>query len=165
MPDFNFLGFTDLDILDFWTGAAERGFNQDVRKSWKYCYKEFSTRDSIDRMETYGIFKFLSSEFWKFALGFDGDDATEAILPADCKEVGDQIDKMGLWIRAHLITFAVPIWMLINAIMNFSREFADLMDLFTKISLHDFYNLGYDFADILLNVAEGKDFMTMHGNY
>jgi hypothetical protein len=34
LPSFNILGFTNLDVLDFWTGVAERAYRKDVRRGW-----------------------------------------------------------------------------------------------------------------------------------
>ena len=42
MPHFSIVGFSDLDLLDLFSGMAERGFGYDVRKNWHFCFKHFS---------------------------------------------------------------------------------------------------------------------------
>ena len=51
LPDFNFFGFTNLDVLDFYTGAGERAFGKDVRREWRSCFKHLSFNDEWTRFQ------------------------------------------------------------------------------------------------------------------
>ena len=44
-PHFDLWGFTDLDVMDFMTGAAERAYGRDVRESWNTCFKVLTIED------------------------------------------------------------------------------------------------------------------------
>ena len=49
IPHFNLFGFTDLDVMDFMTGAAERGYGRDVRENWNTCFKVLTIGDEWQR--------------------------------------------------------------------------------------------------------------------
>ena len=70
LPSFDIFGFTDLDILDFVTGAVERGFDRDVRNNWHYCFKHL-TWDYI--MNEILSMKFVEILIFSTIMFFTGD--------------------------------------------------------------------------------------------
>ena len=156
LPSFNFFGYTDLDALDFVTGAAERGYGRDVRENWNNCFAKLSISDEEARLLKAGIVSVLWNESLKWILGTDDDATTESLFPPECKDVADELDGLMMWVRGHYMAFAIPVGMYINALSNFSSESTEIFDFFSKILSHNFYGLGYETADLILTVIDGE---------
>ena len=57
---FSFLGFSDLDLLDFFFGSFEAATGKDVRKEWIQCYMNESIMSIISALLGVG-FSLLSA--------------------------------------------------------------------------------------------------------
>ena len=155
LPEFNIFGFTNIDILDFWTGAAERAYGRDVRQEWRRCFKKLSITDSMGRLSDTGYFTFFWQELTKVALRTEDDSVTESVFPPDCKNVADELDGMNLFVRDTYLANIIPIKFWINGLSNMENEAFDVFDIPKRMWEHDYYTLGYDVGDLLLTISYG----------
>lgn len=109
LPKFSFLGYSDLDVLDFYTGAAERGFGHDVRENWHKCFGKVSFSDFEERLAKEGYFAVLSGELMKFLFGKAGDSITEGLFPPECSDVADEVDATIMWAKDSYFKAIIPI--------------------------------------------------------
>ena len=101
LPHFKFLGYSDLDILDFGAGFAQKTLGRDVREEWGGCFHVVSFQVIEKKLVNRGIITWLLAEGAKFLFASTGDEDTEAIFPSECKEVADEIDSVLMWFRDY----------------------------------------------------------------
>ena len=86
LPHFNILGYTDLDVLDFFSGAAERAYDRDVRKNWHYCFQHITWAYIWKHVLSLNMLRVIIAGTWFFL----ADDQREAqtfqiLVPRQCK--------------------------------------------------------------------------------
>ena len=101
MPSFNIFGYTDLDILDLMTGAAERGLGIDVRENWNNCFKYISFADTFNRFLQTGVLGFVPLLLWNLTIGQEDHKDFDALVPPQCEQIANEFDDFSLWIRAQ----------------------------------------------------------------
>ena len=157
LPHINIFGFTDLDVLDFATVAAERFYDRDVRKNWHHCWKTLTWKWLLDHIIQVGFYKVLAGEFYAFVLG-DRRGATilENYLPPQCKTMADEIDEFELWVRNNFMNplhFGAVIGYSFKALPGAGN---DIFDMWRRFFKHDFYEIGRDYADIFVLYFTGQ---------
>ena len=155
LPTFNILGFTDLDILDFATGAAERSFGYDVRRNWHHCFKTFTPKYVKSRIDTIGLFSFGFTFLETFITGSTDNVLYEDIMPSQCKQMADEIHQMLNFLRQDLnpMEQVTIVWDMFADIMG---EGSDFLDIFKRLAIHDFYDMGKDFADFMILLLDNQ---------
>ena len=155
LPTFNYFGYTDLDVLDFFTGVAERGFGKDVRENWQFCFHYLSFTDVFNRFLATGVLGWMANIYWNMLVGQKDFKDFDAIVPDQCHEVSHEFDKLALWYRDNAISPFGTIMYIYHAVTSVGKETFDIIDVFGKIAAHDFYGAGMDVADIFVSVNDG----------
>ena len=157
-PRVNILGFTDLDVLDFFSGAAERGFDRDVRQNWHNCFRHTSLNELWNRMISVQFLKILMAGTFTWFMG-DKRATTllEPLLPHQCKHMALEVGQIAMWFRIHMMNPLNAFSMVWNGWMEFRNGTNDIFDILRRLWEHDFYEIGKDYADILLEMVDQNE--------
>ena len=160
LPHINIFGITDLDALDLVTGAAERAFGYDVRKNWHYCFKYISLGYIWDKIFKMGVIGFFWNILMSFLIGEQDNVLYEKVFPPQCKHMADEIHQMMNFFRQEINPLE-QFYLVYFMFKNITEETADIGDVFTRIIRHDYYDLGKDIADMIIelmdDMQESKD--------
>ena len=129
LPSFNYFGYTDLDVLDFYTGAAERALGIDVREKWQNCFKVMSFPDMFQRFLNTGVIGWIPAVFWNFLIGQKDYKDLDMIVPDECHEITHEFDKMVLFERDNAIAPWGTFMYIYNAFTSVGKETWDIIDL------------------------------------
>merc|ERR1719498_369819 len=157
LPHIEILGFSDLDIVDFLTGAAERFFDRDVRKNWHHCWKTLNWQWLWTHIMQLGFYKVLAGEFYMALLNDKrGKNILENYLPQTCHTMADEVAEFELWVRNEFINplhFAAVIG---YTFKNLGEDLNDVFDIWRRFLKHDFYEMVRDYADMFVVTYAGQ---------
>ena len=102
LPSISIFGYSDLDVIDFYTGAAERAYGYDVRDNWNHCFKFLNLKDVMAKFFKMGIFKIIFGELWNMIIGSSDAEYIQDMLPHQCKQISIEISQMLIFFREEI---------------------------------------------------------------
>ena len=162
-PHISFLGFSDIDVIDYFEGLFAGFSGKDVRSQWKGCVHGLP----LLFFKLLGLMKeviFSFADITKLITNFDKMKEIFSLMfqifteaPDDireCEQIGTEIAEFIAWIVKHISLATVTTGLLTNLLMHCMDLFTDTWGMFSGVFQHDYYKVGKSIGHIVFSLFD-----------